>query len=348
MPTKPASKTTAKKKTVSRKTKSTRLPKPLVKILVVAAIFVGFALMVIYQVSDRPTREKIQEAAVLNLIDPIRDSAGTPEWAALGLDAWADSFSKVEASWTALTKPISEAHRKYLFAGLPSSKTWFRVLQNEGYMVGYDEKRKNPAWVGFRLFQKDDLRVGKRPSDFKEDSRTHAQVSPADYLGSGYDRGHMAPNYAIALCYGREAQFETFLMSNIVPQLPQLNRGPWKNLEHRQAQRMAQRLGEIWVLVGPIYSKTTASNTSEQTTSTHLKNGVEIPIAFFNIVVQQDNSHIRALAFIMPQRATADVPFSSYLTTIDQVESLTNLDFFSELPDNTENHFESIQAPWLW
>ncbi len=55
------------------------------------------------------------------------------------------------------------------------------------------------------------------------DTLTIAKVTHNDYTHSGYDRGHMAPNYAIATRYGQEAQKETFLMSNIVPQLGNLN-----------------------------------------------------------------------------------------------------------------------------
>lgn len=340
------SKTTFKRPSKKKPAASSR--KPLVRTLIAAGIFAVIGLAIIYQVSDRPTREKIQVGVVNHIVDPIRDTVGVPDWMGFGLDAWVDSFSKVEPSWIPLTKPLSTAHRKYLFGGIPNSKTRFHILQNNGYMVGYDEKRKNPAWVAFRLFQTENAAIGPRPSDFKTDARTEAKVTPTDYSHSGYDRGHMAPNYAIARCYGKDAQLQTFLMSNIAPQLPNLNRGPWKNLEHRQAQRMAQRLGEVWIIVGPIYNKPTSAPNTTPNTSTHLPNGIEIPIAFFNIIVEQRDFKIRSLAFIMPQRVTTEIALSSFLTTIDQIESLTNLDFFNNLPAPTETHFESLQAPWLW
>lgn len=97
------------------------------------------------------------------------------------------------------------------------------ILKNIGYTVSYDEIRENPAWVCCRLISITYPVSPKRPSKFSMDTLTIAKVTHNDYTHSGYDRGHMAPNYAIATRYGQEAQKETFLMSNIVPQLGNLN-----------------------------------------------------------------------------------------------------------------------------
>src|SRR5688572_12326718 len=94
----------------------------------------------------------------------------------------------------------------------------FRVLINEGYIVGYSDTLGNPLWAAYRM--QDLARLPKpaaRPEKFELDRRTAARVSPEDYSGSGYDRGHLAPNFAIATRYGPKAQRETFLMSNITP-----------------------------------------------------------------------------------------------------------------------------------
>lgn len=86
------------------------------------------------------------------------------------------------------------------------------------------------------------------------DKRTAARVEPDDYTRSGYDRGHMAPNYGIATRFGRQAQEETFLMSNISPQKHGLNAGVWKTLEQRIATNYPGRFGEVWVLAGPVFA----------------------------------------------------------------------------------------------
>ena len=51
-----------------------------------------------------------------------------------------------------------------------------------------------------------------------------------DYVGSGFDRGHLAPA-ADNRCKGADVMEESFFFTNMAPQYPGLNRGQWKNLE---------------------------------------------------------------------------------------------------------------------
>lgn len=86
-----------------------------------------------------------------------------------------------------------------------------RVLRNDGFLVGWSDVRVNPLWVSYTLHAVEDPRAAPRP-DFQRDWRTLWPVTADSYFGSGYDRGHLAPNYAIAVVHGREAQRQTFLM----------------------------------------------------------------------------------------------------------------------------------------
>jgi len=74
-------------------------------------------------------------------------------------------------------------------------------------MVGYSEWRGNPLWVTYHLCPISKTKKLKRPSLFKTDWRSFRRVSHEDYRKSGYDSGHMTPNYAISNVYGREGQF---------------------------------------------------------------------------------------------------------------------------------------------
>ena len=154
------------------------------------------------------------------------------------------------------------------FQGTPISNA--TIIENTGFTIGYSDQRMNPLWVAYKVFPVNDPVSDKRPSKFKIDRRTEARISHNDYTHSGYDRGHMAPNYAIATRYGREAQLQTFLMSNICPQTPQLNRQIWKRLE----QRIAKDMEEVWVVTGPIFDDDIEK----------LVSGVEIPDAFYKII----------------------------------------------------------------
>ena len=151
----------------------------------------------------------------------------------------------------------------------------------------------------------------------------------------------MAPNAAIASRFGAIAQAQTFLMSNIVPQAPALNQGPWKNLEHVIANQAAQTCGKLWVIVGPIYD--------DEDEFGKLPNGTEIPAGFFCVIADElTRGEIRMQAFILPQQVTRKTDFRIYRTSVDYVESESGWNFFSELPDDLENKAEQVVLPyWL-
>ena len=120
-----------------------------------------------------------------------------------------------------------------------------RVLANTGYVVGYSDELGNPLWAAYRVRDAEPRPAPPRPDEFAVDMRTVARIDPDTYSRSGYDRGHLAPNFVIATRYGTQAQRETFLMSNIVPQKHALNAGLWKELEQRIATSYPGRFGGL-------------------------------------------------------------------------------------------------------
>lgn len=224
-------------------------------------------------------------------------------------------------------------------AGEPAEAAPFRVLTNRGYVVGYSDARKNPLWVAYRMRDLPKLPApAPRPEKFEVDRRTSARVAPSDYTGSGYDRGHLAPNFAIATHYGDEAQRETFLMSNITPQKHALNAGLWKELELKIATSYPARYQEVWVLTGPVFGANPA----------RLNRGVLVPEAFFLIVIDENEGKLRTLAFLVPQEAPANADPERYLTSIDEIQRRTGLDFLSELEDAAERQVEQARAKKVW
>ena len=127
----------------------------------------------------------------------------------------------------------------------PTPLSLHRVLRNDGYLVGWSDLRVNPLWVSYWLNDAGSSRIGERP-DFQRDWRTLWPVSTDSYRGSGYDRGHLAPNYAIASVYGREAQRQTFLMSNMSPQRPRLNRQLWALTKGHKICALRSQLSVLW------------------------------------------------------------------------------------------------------
>lgn len=228
--------------------------------------------------------------------------------------------------------------QRYFFAGAPDAAGQkVKVLANTGYVVGYSDTLGDPLWAAYRVRDLDMHEAPPRPDEFSVDERTVARITPAVYNHSGYDRGHMAPNYAIAVHHGKQAQAETFLMSNIVPQKHGLNAGLWKTLEQKIAGNYPGRFGEVWVIAGPIFNQNHA----------WLQRRVAVPEACFMILVDESEGRMRTTAFIFPQEPTTE-RLDDYLVTIDEIERRTGLDFFAKLPDAVENTLEASRATRVW
>jgi endonuclease G len=234
----------------------------------------------------------------------------------------------------------------YSYAGVPQEQalalnTFTRIFRNEGFMVGYSEWRENPLWVTYHLSPISKRTHLKRPSGFRVDERSLRRVSHQDYTGSGYDRGHMAPNYAISNNYGREGQLDTFMMTNITPQRPRLNQKLWQRLEDVEANKFATWFKDLWVITGPVFDDDI----------TTLKSGVEIPDAFFKIYIvppQKAGDAPMVLSFIMPQNVRGNEPLDRFITSIDEIEQRTGFDFLSKLNDSQENVIEASTSTKGW
>lgn len=222
------------------------------------------------------------------------------------------------------------------YAGLPRTDSAgpVTVLHNHGFIVGYSEHRRDPLWVAFRVQAVYGAQLPPRPR-FRRDPRSPAGVSYYDFAGSGYDRGHLAPNYSMARLYGRDAQRQTFLMTNITPQRPRLNQLVWQRIEEAEIDVMAARWGELWVITGPVFGAHPE----------HLPSGVTIPQAFYRLWLDvADNGSPRVLALLVPQDVRGDEALSDFVTTVDHIEALTGLDFYADLPVAEQARLESQPA----
>lgn len=242
------------------------------------------------------------------------------------------------------TGRVAAGDKTIVYGGVPRPQAGanapeFRVLKNHAYIVGYSDALGDPLWVAYHVQDMAKLPTPpRRPEKFEMDRRTAARIEPGDYTGSGYDRGHMAPNYAIATHFGAAAQRETFLMSNITPQRHALNAGLWADLEMKIATAYPARYGEVWVFAGPVFGAKPA----------HLRGGVAVPEAFFMIVVDENEGKLRTLALIVPQDVPANTSPDRYLTTIDEIQRRTGLDFLSDLEDTAERAVEQARAKSVW
>lgn len=213
------------------------------------------------------------------------------------------------------------------------------VIDKGEFKIGWSASLRHPAWVAYHVVRDAKFEdSGKRPS-FLVDKKVPRTPKPDDYTRTGYDRGHMAPNHAILSRYGIAEQRKTFMMSNIAPQSAALNRGVWRDLEHRIAEFWTARYGEIWVVVGSIPSGTRATLNSID---------VDVPDSFFQVVMAQEGLDIRALAVLIPQDVGWNAWGARYILTIDELEQLTGYDFNPELPGFIQDPLEADLPSRLW
>ena len=94
--------------------------------------------------------------------------------------------------------------------------------------MSYNNKTHTANWVSWQL-NRSWIGAADRKNDFRPDDALPTawyKVRPNDYTGSGYDRGHIAPS--ADRTRNDADNSNTFLMSNMVPQSPELNRGVWR------------------------------------------------------------------------------------------------------------------------
>ena len=205
-----------------------------------------------------------------------------------------------------------------------------RVITHKGYTVSYNYDWKIPNWVAYELTDWEVQGEVPRYDRFKPDPMVPqgATATTNDYKHSGYDRGHMAP--AADMKWDEQVMKESFYLSNICPQNPNLNGGVWKDLEE-QVRDLASQKGKIFVVCGPIVND--ISNTIGE-------NKVVVPQAFYKVLLQEENGEIHTIGFVY-ENVSGRKPMSTYAMTVDEVEKLTNIDFFPSLPNKIENKVES-------
>ena len=236
-------------------------------------------------------------------------------------------------------KPVSYTVRNPQFDnlsyGVPGAAD--TIVEREGYALGYIEKHEQPAWVQY-IMTADEVsrRAAKRGDDFRPDPEIPTgSATPQDYTRSGYDRGHLAP--AADMSFSVRTMSESFYMSNMSPQAPQFNRGIWSKLE-KQVRHFATKERWIVVVTGPILPA--------EKTITIGANRVTVP-EFYYKVIYDTTPPEKMIGFVLPNKGSkADL--RTFAVTVDRVEELTGLDFFSEVPQPKQDQLERTITVESW
>ncbi len=209
-----------------------------------------------------------------------------------------------------------------LAAGYPGTSMTDTIRSYKGFDLGYNEAGEQASWVVYVL-TRDEVENGSisRTDNFRSDtSISTGSASLADYRGSGYDRGHLAP--AGDMKWDREAMSQSFLLSNMSPQSPSFNRGIWKKLE-QEVRKWAVEKDSIYVVTGPVL------HTLENSIG---KNEVGVPAYYFKIVVDLSPPGHGMIAFLLPNKGSGE-QLASYAISVDSLERFTGYNFFEAAPD---------------
>ena len=122
-----------------------------------------------------------------------------------------------------------------------------------GFNVMYSGVSKTPLWVAESLTPARLSQKIPREDSFHEEERVKEQhrATLADYRGSGYDRGHMAPNADMS---NKAAQYDSFSLANMVPQAPKNNQQVWRELEEATRALVTKHKQDVYVITGPTFS----------------------------------------------------------------------------------------------
>ena len=136
----------------------------------------------------------------------------------------------------------------------------------QAFAIGYTYATKNALYAVEHLTDKNLKKAKKldRDDSFHEETALpeFARAVLSDYRGSGFDRGHLAPNADMPT---RKAQYESFSLANMVPQLHANNAGVWSRIESN-VRDITLKNKEVYVVTGGVYN------------ATKLKIGKKIPV----------------------------------------------------------------------
>jgi len=208
-----------------------------------------------------------------------------------------------------------------------------------GFVVKYDTSQRRPDYTIHKLTfdQISHLtKAAKRRSTFFVDDNQLGNLSAlnSDYKKSGYDRGHLVP--AGDFYWNQLLKNETFVLSNIIPQNPTLNRGKWAYLEEYIRANIIPVYGDSYIVTGMIINPNNYNTIGPDS--------VGIPDLVYKLVYCP-KANIMVGFLFNNQISTYLDNLSEYQVRINDIENLSNEDFYDVLEDSLEDLLESKIFP---
>ncbi len=211
------------------------------------------------------------------------------------------------------------------------------------YSVEWDKDLKSNRWTCYRIDNSNNMQNVARfqasngqaqyPAD--PDVPESWQVSNDPFWSSGYDHGHMCASQDRVNTYNANKQ--TFYLTNMMPQLNSFNSKIWSTMEARIRNFMknASNTDTLYVVKGGTIDKA-------ELVEENKVHGMIIPKYYFSVCLMKNSSGYKAIGFWFEHKPNSSTDLTPYIRNVDYIEEMTGLDFFCNLPDDIENHVESL------
>lgn len=234
-----------------------------------------------------------------------------------------------------VANPIDDKASQLVFNGAPISKitTESQYLIKKVYAIHYRYDTKTAEYVVEHPTKEDILGGVKRQDDFRPDPELpdKHQSKLSDYAGNPYDRGHLVP--AGNSTKDAEIMSESFFLSNMVPQVPNHNRGIWKQLETCVRNWVVDGEMDLYVISGTIYNKDHKAIG---------ENKVGVPDYLWKIVIDKEGN--KSISFLFPNAPLPVEDLPKYIVSIADIEEKTGLNFNPKMSPKQQKEFEASKA----
>jgi endonuclease G len=214
------------------------------------------------------------------------------------------------------------AHEKY---GLPAKFESGIVIKRSEFVYSFNRLTGFSNWVLHRLGKDDFGPVPRFSGVFFKDSLLPIDLprpTNTDFENSGFDKGHAVRSEERTST--NEANRQTFVMSNVFPQRPELNRGPWLDCERWVEKMCKDSTYEFWIVVGPVYEKDKVEYLNKKTKM------FPVPQWVFKVMlVKKPDGKLEKIAVLMPNiNGIRRLDWKSYVVPLQKVEDITGYKFF--------------------
>lgn len=224
------------------------------------------------------------------------------------------------------------------------------------YAVEWDCDKKSQRWSCYQMHQGYSGSYNRVVDGYMNDTDNLPAGSYWQddyYYGSGYEHGHICPNADRKYSY--DANYQTFYLTNMQPQYHKFN--GYTNSGADQGEGLWVRMEELVRTWTPRRSTDTlyvckgGTIDREDQIIERINGRLIVPKYFFMACLMKNSQGYRAIGFWAEQMSNEwrdDEPLTNYTVTIDELEELTEIDFFCNLPDNIENSVEDHFSVKAW